>query len=41
MMIDKITTIRRSSAGDVVGRLETTTLVEAERRLLVFLGFDT
>ena len=41
MMIDKITTIRRSSAGDVVGRLETTTLVEAERRLLVFLGFGT
>lgn len=40
-MIGKITTSRRSSAGDVVGRVETTTLVEAERRLLVSLGFFT
>lgn len=39
LMIDKITTLRRSNTGDVVGRLEATTLVEVERRLLVFLGF--
>ena len=39
LMVDKITTVRRSNAHPVVGRLETTTLVEFERRLLVFLGF--
>ncbi len=39
LMVDKITTVRRSNARPVVGRLETTTLVEFERRLLVFLGF--
>jgi mRNA interferase MazF len=39
LMIDKITTVRRSNARTVVGRLEATTLVECERRLLVFLGF--
>lgn len=39
LMVDKITTVRRSNAHTVVGRLETTTLVEVERRLLVFLGF--
>jgi mRNA interferase MazF len=39
LMVDKITTVRRSNAHTVVGRLETTTLVEFERRLLVFLGF--
>lgn len=39
LMVDKITTVRRSSAHAVVGRLQTTTLVEFERRLLVFLGF--
>jgi mRNA interferase MazF len=41
LMVDKITTIRRSNAQTVVGRLEATTLVEFERRLLVFLGFGT
>jgi mRNA interferase MazF len=41
LMVDKITTIRRSNVGTVLGRLEATTLVEFERRLLVFLGFGT
>jgi len=39
LMIDKITTVRRSNTGEVLGRLKATTLVEVERRLLVFLGF--
>ena len=39
VMVDKLTTVRRSNAHTVVGRLEETTLVEVERRLLVFLGF--
>jgi mRNA interferase MazF len=39
LMVDKITTVRRSNTRTVVGRLEATTLVEFERRLLVFLGF--
>ena len=39
LMVDKITTVRRSIAHTVIGRLEETTLVEFERRLLVFLGF--
>lgn len=39
LMVDKITTIRRSNARAVIGRVNSTTLVEFERRLLVFLGF--
>ena len=39
LMVDKITTVRRSNAPKVLGRLQATTLVEFERRLLVFLGF--
>ena len=39
LMIDKFTTVRRSNAGTLVGRLNATTMVEFERRLLVFLGF--
>ena len=39
LMVDKITSVRRSNAHAVVGRLEAATLVEFERRLLVFLGF--
>jgi mRNA interferase MazF len=39
LMVDKITTVRRSNAHAVIGRVEATTLVEFERRLLVFLGF--
>lgn len=37
-MIDKVTTVRRSSAGEVIGRLDSMQMVELERRLLVFLG---
>ena len=37
-MIDKVTTVRRSSAGEVIGRLDSMQIVELERRLLVFLG---
>ena len=39
LMVDRVTTIRPSNAGEVVGRLEAATMVEFERRLLVFLGF--
>jgi mRNA interferase MazF len=39
LMVDKITTVRRSNAHAVLGRLDATALVEVERRLLVFLGF--
>ena len=39
LMVDKVTTVRRSNARSVLGRLEATTMVEFERRLLVFLGF--
>jgi mRNA interferase MazF len=39
LMVDKITTVRKSDARTVVGRLEAITLVEFERLLLVFLGF--
>ncbi len=39
LMVDKITTVRRSNVHAVVGRLEATAMVEFERRLLVFLGF--
>jgi mRNA interferase MazF len=39
LMVDKITTVRRSNAHAVLGKLEATTTIELERRLLVFLGF--
>lgn len=39
LMVDKITTVRRTTAHMVLGKLEATTMVELERRLLVFLGF--
>ena len=39
LMVDKITTVRRSNAHVVLGKLEATTMIELERRLLVFLGF--
>ena len=41
LMVDKVTTVRRSNARTVLGRLDATTLVEFERRLLVFLGFGS
>lgn len=37
-MIDKITTVRRSSAGEAIGRLDSVQMVELERRILVFVG---
>lgn len=39
LMVEKITTVRRSNVRDVPGRLDSSTMVEFERRLLVFLGF--
>ena len=39
LMVDRVTTVRRSNVTAVIGRLEATTLVEFDRRLLVFLGF--
>jgi mRNA interferase MazF len=39
LMVDKLTTVRRSNAHTILGKLEATTMVELERRLLVFLGF--
>jgi len=39
LMVDKVTTMRHSNVHHVIGRLQSTTLVEFERRLLVFLGF--
>ena len=41
LMVDKITTVRRSIVRTVVGRLEARMLIEFERRLLVFLGFGS
>lgn len=38
IMIDKITTVRRSTLHSRVGRLTPGQLVEVERALLVFLG---
>lgn len=37
-MVDKLTTVRRSNAGEAIGRLDSVQMVELERRLLVFLG---
>lgn len=39
LMVDTMTTLRRSNTGIAIGKLEATTLVEFERRLIVFLGF--
>lgn len=38
IMIDKLTTVRRSNVQSRVGRLTASQLVEVERALLVFLG---
>lgn len=37
-MVDKVTTVRRSSLGSHVGRAAAAQMVEIERALLVFLG---
>ena len=39
LMVDKVTTVRRTNAHAVLGSLESSALVEFERRLLVFFGF--
>ncbi len=38
IMIDKLTTVRRSNVRERVGRLDSVQLLELERRLIVFLG---
>lgn len=38
LMIDKLTTVRRSSIHQRVGRIPTPQFVEVERALMVFLG---
>jgi mRNA interferase MazF len=38
VMIDKLTTVRCASVGEVVGRLDAVQMLELERRLVVFLG---
>lgn len=38
VMIDKVTTVRRSSVHDRLGRLSAAQLLEVERSVLVFLG---
>jgi mRNA interferase MazF len=38
VMIDKITTVRRSNLGARVGRVSTTLMTDIERSLMVFLG---
>lgn len=38
VMIDKLTTVRRSNATQRIGRLSTSQLIEVERLMMVFLG---
>jgi mRNA interferase MazF len=38
LMVDKITTIRRSKLGERVGRLSSKDMVRLDRALVVFLG---
>jgi len=38
VMVDKVTTVRRSSVGDRLGVLTATQMLDVERLLLVFLG---
>lgn len=38
VMVDKLTTVRRSNLGERVGRLPAAQMVEIERTLMVFLG---
>ena len=38
VMVDKVTTVRRTNVHYRLGRLRTESLVEVERALLVFLG---
>jgi mRNA interferase MazF len=36
--VDKITTVRRASLGERIGRLTPTQMVDVERLVIVFLG---
>jgi mRNA interferase MazF len=38
LMVDKLTTVRRSSLGERLGRLRDEELVQLNRSLMVFLG---
>jgi len=38
VMVDKIVTVRRDKVGQVIGRIDATTLTTIERCLAVFLG---
>lgn len=38
VMIDKITTVRRSNLGEQIGSVSTTLMADIERSLMVFLG---
>nr|WP_287683923.1 type II toxin-antitoxin system PemK/MazF family toxin [Cutibacterium sp.] len=38
VMVDKIMTVRRDKIGQIIGRIDTTTLTTIERCLAVFLG---
>jgi mRNA interferase MazF len=37
-MVDKVTTVRRSSVSERIGRLSSAQLVDLERLVMVFLG---
>ena len=41
IMVDKLTTVRRSRLGTLMGRLGDEDIVRLNRALLVFLGFTT
>jgi mRNA interferase MazF len=38
IMVDKLTTVRRSNLGQRIGRIESKTMVAVEQSLAVFLG---
>lgn len=38
VMVDKLTTVRRSNVTQRIGRLSTSQLIEVERLLMVFFG---
>jgi mRNA interferase MazF len=38
VMVDKLTTVRRSTVQDRVGRLSAEQIAEVERAMMVFLG---
>jgi mRNA interferase MazF len=38
VMVDKVTTVRRSSVFERIGRLSSAQLVDLERLVMVFLG---